>query len=196
LGCQKEQLCDPAGRAFIDLDDTNYENNGADAARIVMRGNTLVNNSCAVPVQDQNVTIANYYSSVLADSTNNFATTIATNSDGTRLLVTVPPPNTNNYSTVIVDFYAVDPVALSKNFVQGKSYLGSVVDGSELDLDPAPNRVAFHIGNLNLSGVATVAVMVTYSQDAGPATQAGRAVAAIYSNSLTVAPVAAPLSIG
>src|SRR5207249_7560389 len=86
---------------------------GADAARIVLRGNTLVNNASAILMQDQNVAIATYYSTVLADSTNDFATVLSTNAAGTQLLVTIPPPNTNKYSTAIVDFYAVDPVGLT-----------------------------------------------------------------------------------
>src|SRR5207253_3362003 len=80
--------------------------------------------------------------------------------------------------------------------VQGKTYLGSVIDGSASDLDLAANRVAFDIGNLPLTRATTVAALVTYSQDTGLATQAGRAVTAIFSNPVTVNPVASPLRIG
>jgi hypothetical protein len=119
------------------------------------------------------------------------------------LLITIPPLNTNNYSTAIVDFYAVDPAALTlpdatgqtNVFVQGKTYLGSVIDGSAQDLDSTANHVAYDIGNLNLAGATTVAALVTYSRDSGQATQAGRAVTAIFSNPVTVAPVASPLTV-
>src|SRR6266446_7751620 len=105
LGCQLEP-CDAPVRAFVGLDESNNDNAGADAARIVFRGNTLVNLSSDVLMQDQNVLISTYYSTVMADSTNNFTTLLSTNAAGTQLLVTVPPPNTNNFPTVIVDFYA------------------------------------------------------------------------------------------
>ena len=91
---------------------------------------------------------------------------------------------------------AIDPVALSNNFVQGKTWLGSVMDGSAPDADPASNSVAFDIGNLPLAGVTTVAALVTYSRDNGLTTQAGRAVTALFSNPVTVKQVASPLRIG
>src|SRR5439155_12160122 len=148
--------------SFIGFHENNNENDGADAARIVARGNRLVNNASAVLMQDQNVTIGTYYSTVLADSTNNFATTVSTNVAGTQLWVTIPPPNTNNYSTAIVDFYEVDPIALANSLVQGKTFLGSVIDGSASDLNLAANRVAFDIGNLPLTRATNVAALVTY----------------------------------
>jgi len=202
LGCQMGS-CDSPVRAFIDLDDSNNDNDGADAAQILLRGNTLVNNASAVLMQDQGVGIATYYSTVLADSTNNFTTSLSTNASGTQLLVTIPPMNTNNYSTAIVDFYTVDPTALTlpdatgqtNVFVQGKTYLGSVIDGSAQDLDSTANHVAYDISNLGLGGTTTIAALVTYSRDSSLATQAGRAVTAIFSNPVTVAPVASPLTV-
>ncbi|PYJ59531.1 MAG: hypothetical protein DME24_12550 [Verrucomicrobia bacterium] len=200
LGCQMES-CDTPARAFVGLDDSNNDDGGADAARIVLRGNTLVNNASAILMQDQNVAIATYYSTVLADSTNDFATVLSTNAAGTQLLVTIPPPNTNKYSTAIVDFYAVDPVGLTNaigqtNVAVHATPLASVVDGSADDLDSATNNsVTFDISNLNLIGVTTVAALVTYSADANLVTQAGRAVTAIFSNPVTVNPVASPLRI-
>jgi hypothetical protein len=196
LGCQLDP-CDAPVRAFIALDESNNDNTGADAARIVFRGNSVVNIASDVLMQDQNVLLATYYSSVMAEGTTNFSTSLSTNAAATQLLVTVPPPNTGNYPTRIVDFYAVDPVAwTNSNRALGKTYLGSVIDGSALDRDPAPDRVAFDIGNLNLSGTTTVTALVTYSKDAGLKTQAGRAVSAIFSNPVTVDPVALPLQIG
>jgi len=200
LGCQMES-CDTPVRAFVGLHDSNNDDGGADAARIVLRGNTLVNNASAILMQDQNVAIATYYSTVLADSTNDFATALSTNADGTQLLVTIPPPNTNKYSTAIVDFYAVDPVGLTNaigqtNVIVHGTPLASVVDGSADDLDSAANNsVAFDISSLNLTGVTTVAALVTYSADASLVTQAGRAVTAIFANPVTVKPVASPLRI-
>ncbi len=200
LGCQDPAQCGPTTRAFIDLDDSNNDNGGADAARILARGNTLVNNASAVLMQDQNVTLATYYSGVFAESTNQFITTLATNASGTQLRVAVPPPNTDNYSTVIVDFYAVDPVGLTNAigqtnaFVRGQP-LGSVIDNSPQDLDPTTNNVAFDISNLNLTNKTTVTALATCSQDPGLATQAGRAVTAIFSNPVTVTVSSAPLRI-
>jgi len=179
---------------FIGFNDNNNDNDGADAAQIIARGNSLVNNASAILMQDQNVTIATYYSTVMADSTNNSITTLSTNASGTQLLVSIPPANTNNYPTAIVDFYAVDSVGLTNGpgYVQGKTYLGSVIDGSTQDLDPSPNQIAFFVGNLNLTGTTTLAALVTYSKDNSLVTQAGRAVTAIFSTPVTVAPVAAP----
>jgi hypothetical protein len=188
LGCQLEP-CDAPVRAFIGLDESNNDNAGADAARIVLRGNTLVNLSSDVLMQDQNVLISTYYSTVMADSSTNFTTTLSITNAGTQLLVTVPPPNTNNFPTTIVDFYAVDPVAWTNDSrALGKIYLGSVIDGSAQDRDPAPDRIVFDIGNLNVSGTTTVTALVTYSKDAGLTTQAGRAVSAIFSRPVTVSP--------
>ena len=196
LGCQIEP-CDAPVRAFIGLDESSNDNGGADAARIVFRGNSLVNLASDVLMQDQNVLISTYYSVVMADSAANFSTLLSTTNAGTQLLVTVPPPNTNNYPTRIVDFYAVDPVTWTNNSrALGKIYLGSVIDGSVQDRDRAPDRVAFDIGNLNLSGTTTVTALVTYSKDTGLTTQAGRAVSGIFSNPVTVNPVAAPMRIG
>ena len=196
LGCQLEP-CDAPVRAFIGLDDTNNDDAGVDAARIVFRGNSLVNLSSDVLVQNQNVLISTYYSTVMADSTSRFTTTLSTTNAGTQLLVTVPPPNTNNYPTTIVDFYAVDPVAWTNDSrVLGKIYLGSVIDGSAQDRDPAADRIAFDIGNLNLSATTTVTALVTYSKDTGMTTQAGRAVSALFSRPVTVTPVASPPRIG
>ena len=193
LGCQIEP-CDAPVRAVIGLDESNNENAGATAAQIVFRGNSLAGISSDVLMQDQNVLISTYYSTVMADSTNNFITLLFTNAPGTQLLVTIPPPNTNNYQTRIVDFYAVDPVGWTNTL--GKTYLASVIDGSAQDRDPAPDHVAFDIGNLNLSGTTTVTALVTYSKDTGLATQAGRAVSAIFSSPVTVNPVASPPRIG
>ena len=196
LGCQIEP-CDAPVRAFIDLNDSNNDNAGADAARIVFRGNSLVNIASDVLMQDQNVLISTYYSSVMAEGATNFSTFLSTNATGTQLLVTVPAPNADNYPTRIVDFYAVDPVAWTNNRrALGKTYLGSVIDGAVQDHDPATNHVAFDIGNLNLSATTTLTALVSYSKDAGLTTQAGRAVSAIFSNPVTVNPVASPPRIG
>ena len=194
LGCQDPQSCSPDTRAFIDFDNSNNDNNGADAARIILRGNSLVNNATGILMQDQNITVATYYSTILADSTNRFATTLTTNAAGTQLQVALPPPNTNDYPTVIVDFYALDDAAPT-NFVQGKTYLGSVIDGSAADRDPAPDSVAFDVANLAVTGATAVTALVTYSRDAGPVTRSGRAVTALFSNPVTIKPVAAPLNI-
>ena len=100
-----------------------------------------------------------------------------------------------------MDFYAVDPVGLTNaigqtNVVVHATPLGSVVDGSADDLDSATNNsVTFDISNLNLIGVTTVVALVTYSADASLVTQAGRAVTVIFSNPVTVNPVASPLRI-
>jgi hypothetical protein len=196
LGCQLGP-CDAPARAFIGLDESNNDNAGADAARIVCRGNSLVSIASDVLMQDQNVLLSTYYASVMAEGTTNFSTVLSTNASATQLLVNVPPPNTNNYPARIVDFYAVDPVAwTNNNRALGKTYLGSVIDGSAQDRDPAPDRIALDIGDLNLSGTTTVTALVTYSEDAGLTTRAGRAVSAIFSNPVTVNPVAAPMRIG
>jgi len=195
LGCQDEQFCAPASHAFVDLDDSNNVNDGADAARIVLRGNALVNNFSRILMQDQTVSVATFYSAVLANSTNAVAPTLATNSAGTELRLNLPPPNTNNYPTAIVDFYAVDPAELTNGYVQGKTYLASVRDGSADDLDPAPYTVAFDVGNLNLGQTTALAALATYSKDNGLPTQAGRAVTALFSNPISLAPVAARLRI-
>jgi len=197
LGCQLEP-CDPPMRAFIGLDESNNDNAGADAARIVFRGNSLVNVASDVLMQDQNVLISTYYSTVIADGATNFTTLLSTDAAGTQLLVTIPPPNTNNFQTRIVDFYSVDSVAWTNNSGRalGKTYLGSVIDGSAQDGDPAPDRIAFDIGNLSLSAPTTVTALVTYSKDASLATLAGRAVSGIFSPPVTVSPLASRPRIG
>jgi len=121
LGCQIEP-CDAPMRAVIGLDENNNENSGATAARIVFRGNSLAGVASDVLMQDQNVLISTYYSTVMADSTNNFTTLLSTNAPGTQLLVTIPSPITNNYPTRIVDFYVVDPVALCGRSPHSRRY--------------------------------------------------------------------------
>ncbi len=85
----------------------------------------------------------NYYSKALLDPAT-FVPTLATNSTRARLIGVAPLPDPSRYSETIIDLYVADPIGMTngaaagipelpQGFVQGRTYLGSFVEGSAAD---------------------------------------------------------------
>jgi hypothetical protein len=134
------------------------------------RGNTFVNNF-PFPVSPTKVAsgspfLEGYYAQALADSTQGVVPIIATNSTSSRLIGTVPLPN-SDFPVVMIDLYTVDPEGLAygqtanepllpHGYVQGKKYLGSFVDNSAADANKAPGAFDFDISSVGASGKITI----------------------------------------
>lgn len=173
--------------SFIRFHGSNGDDGGADAARIAVRGNTLVNLFSNVLLENQNISIATYYNAVLVDPEFDSVTLVAADDTGENLIVAVPPAQKDVYPTAIVEFYVLDPAGYEQGFLHGKNQLLTVVDNSDDDLDPEPDRVMVPISRLAVLGAIDITAMVTYSQDAGAATTTtGRAVSGIFSDPWTV----------
>ena len=118
--------------------------------------------------------MTNYYAQALADVNNGVAPVLSTNTSYSRLVGTVPIANTN-FPATIIDLYIPDPVGLTNGmaamdpdltngWVQGLTYLGSFVEGSANDLNPAPGAFEFDISKLDLKGATSLTITANYSK--------------------------------
>lgn len=198
------------GGEFIHFHRNNGEAGGTVAARVSLRGNSLVNNLAPIPLDtntDPNLdfNIVLLYSSVLLNSRTDFRPVLSTaESTATRLVGRIPLAKTAEFPVATVDLYLADPDGLTSGlaagnpdgWVQGKSYLASFVEGAAADLDSEPGKFAFDLTALQLSGDATLVITANYSRD--PAgTHHGRTVTSIFSNPVVVSTgPQIPLTIG
>ena len=118
--------------------------------------------------------LTNYYAQALADVNNGVAPVLSTNTSYSRLVGTVPIANTN-FPATIIDLYIPDPVGLTNGmaaldpdltngWVQGLTYLGSFVEGSANDLNPATGAFEFDISMLDLKGATSLTITANYSK--------------------------------
>jgi hypothetical protein len=146
------------------------------AATISLRGNSLINNLPfpASPLRDGGVFLMLYYSSALLDATAGVSPVLATNTTRLQLVGSVPAANPDAYASTIIDLYLADPVGMTngqaadipglpQGFVQGRTYLGSFVEGSAADLDPNPATFKFDISKLNIPSGALLTVTANYA---------------------------------
>jgi hypothetical protein len=184
---------------FVRFNDNNNDpggpNNlpGWDVAKVVVRGNKLVNLGSTVPFDpNQNIAVGTFYAQVLQD-TNNYLPVLSTNSTRARLIGSIPPGNTNLYPHSVIDVYIADPNAEANGFIEGRTYLGSLADNSAADADPAPNQFSFDISSfqLPLGGNVDLVIAVTYSQTANH-TESGRSVPSLLSHPVRVAQATLP----
>ena len=140
------------------------------------RGNVLVNNFPfpVSPLRNSGAFWTDYYTKALVDASTIEAVVpvLSSNSTATRLIGTVPVAN-QDYPVTIIDVYIADPegIAYGKTaavpelpdgYVQGKTYLGSFVENSPVDLNRAPGEFEFNITDLNANGLLTITA--NYSQ--------------------------------
>jgi len=116
--------------------------------------------------------------------------TISASSTTARLIGTAPANNAT-YPYLILDVYLPDPEGLTNGlvvpdpfltngWVHGKTYLGSFVDNSWADQNPAVGAFDFNICNLGLSGGTEVTISANYSKDA-PGTHNARVLTSLFS---------------
>ena len=145
-------------------------------AVISLRGNKLVNNFTPPvnPSQSSGQFLFNYYAKALADPFGELAPVLTTNSTSARLAGRVPLPDSEQYQATIVDLYVADPEGIAtgkaaapaapNGFIQGRTYLGSFVEGSAADSDPAPGPFRFDLSSLNLAPGTSVTVTANFVQ--------------------------------
>ncbi|MBI4662431.1 MAG: hypothetical protein HY735_26740 [Verrucomicrobia bacterium] len=143
-------------------------------ALISVRGNKLVNNFVPPisPLRDNGNFITTYYAKALLDPSLGISPVLSTNSTTARLIGTVPVADTNLFPATIVDVYLPDPEGMTNRvpelpggFIQGQTYLGSFVEGSNADLKSKPGEFEFDISRLNLSVGTKVTVTANFSQE-------------------------------
>jgi hypothetical protein len=146
---------------------------GSDAI-ISLRGNSLVNNFAPPisPLRDNGNFITGYYGKALIDVNNGIIPVLSTNTTTARLVGRVPVADTNLFPVTLVDLYMADPEGLTNSvpevpdaFVQGSVYLGTFVEGSAADLNPAPGEFDFDMARLNLAIGTKLTATANYSQD-------------------------------
>jgi hypothetical protein len=133
-------------------------------AYLSARGNSFVNNFPfpRTPVGGPDAFLNPYYAKALVDVSAGIVPIIATNTTINRLVGQVPIANAQHPVT-IVDLYAADPegiasgqatgaAELPSGWVQGRAYVGSFVEGSAADRDPAPGKFDFDISRVELKG--------------------------------------------
>ncbi len=182
----------------------NFLENVGEGALISLRGNKLVNNFTppVSPLRDDGAFLINYYSKVLLEPENGVIPTLLTNSSVSRLIGTIPLPETNAAPLTVIDVYIADPEGLATGqaqdlsqlppgsplrdgFVQGLTYLGSFFEGSSRDLDSAPGRFSFDIRDLNVPVGTVLAITVNYSQEQ-VGTHNAPTLTTLFSNPVTV----------
>lgn len=172
-------ICNVAGRKYLD---------SGPGTTVVSRRNRMVNNNfAAVPFPDGEGgrSYPAYYAGALMDPSAGVQPVLLDALDG-RLSGTLPEPNTKKYPFSIVDVYLVDPAAWINSWVHPGRLLGSFVEGSTQDLDPAPNRFVFDLKTFNIPLNSGLAAAVTYSETPGK-TEAGHALTGILSEPVAVA---------
>ena len=159
---------------------------GIGAANIISaRKNKLVNNyPFPAHPQKSGGFLTNYYNKALlvpTDANGDVFPVLSTNTTLLRLAGKVPIANTTNYPTTIIDLYVPDPEGITNGmvaadpdlpngWVQGLTYLGSFVEGSTNDLNPAAGQFEFDISKLDLKGATRLTITANYSKS--PATAA------------------------
>lgn len=137
--------------------------------------------------------ITNYYMQALGDTPPAIAPVLNTNLTTTsRLVGTTPIGDTVVYPHTIIDLYAASPEAMqyglesgigefaNYGFLLGNGYLGSLVDNSAQDANPAPGAFDFNISSLGLQGGFQLVVTANYSKDP-PGTHNARALTSPFS---------------
>ena len=187
IGSNGDGISDPLEANWIyNVAGGNYVDSGP-STTIVSRRNRMVNNNFAAilfPDGANGRSYPAYYSGALTGPTAGVQPVLLAAVDG-RLSGTLPEPNTKKYPYSMVDVYVVDPDAWVNAWVHPGRLLGSFVEGSTQDLDPAPNQFVFDLKTFNLPADAQLAAAVTYSEWPGK-TEAGHAVTGILSEPVAV----------
>ncbi len=167
LGSNGDGVSDAVeGNLIVNLPGTRLVESGA-SVPLVVRRNTLVGSAITgfpFPESDS-VSYENYYWDALLDSTGATSPTLLASTNG-FLAGTLPAPNTKNYAQHVVDLYLVDGMAIQTNSPLPGTWVGSFVEGSGQDLDPAPNAFRVSLARLGLNDGDELVLAVTYAQAA------------------------------
>lgn len=160
----------------------NFFDELATSGIVSLRGNSLVNNF-PFPVsvmKDNGEFLKNYYAKALADVNAGYVPVLDTNlTTIDRIVGTVPLPNAD-WSTIIIDIYAADPVGITNGqataipdlpwgFVQGRYYMASFVDNGPEDRDKAVGKFDFDISKIEVKGMyLTVTANYVKTGTSGP----------------------------
>jgi hypothetical protein len=141
------------------------------------RGNVMVNNNpfpvSPVKSSGTGTFYEAYYAKALADVSTGVVPVLSTNSSITKLVGRAPIAG-KDYPTTIIDLYAVDPEGvtfgqtagvpeLPNGYIQGRSYIGSFVEGSAADLNTKPGEFEFDLSKVELKG-SKLTVTANYSK--------------------------------
>ncbi len=154
------------GNLIVNLPGSRLVESGM-SVPLVVRRNTLVGSAVtAFPFpESDSVSYANYYFDALLNPAGPTSPTGLGSTNG-FLTTTLPAPNTANYAYHVVDLYVVDGAATQTNSPLPGRWVGSFVEGSAQDQDPAPNVLKISLAGLGLNDGDKLALAVTYAQTA------------------------------
>ena len=164
----------PAELFTPDVIVRDFLDGAGSGAVISLRGNRLVNNFAppVSPLRDSGFFFSGYYSKAILDVSTGIAPELSSESNVARLLGRVPVADTFVYPTTIVDVYLPDSEGLANSvpelsdaFLQGAFYIGSFVEGSSDDLNPAEGEFEFNILGLNLAQDTLLTATANFSEE-------------------------------
>ena len=163
----------PAELFTADVIVRDFLDSAGSGAEISVRGNRLINNFAppVSPLRDSGFFISNYYSKAILDVSAGITPELSSESNVGQLIGRVPIVDTFVYPTTIVDVYLPDAEGLANSvpeltnaFLQGAVYLGSFVEGSSEDLNPAEGEFEFNIRGLNLAQETLLTATANFSE--------------------------------
>ena len=161
-------------KALIDLHGSNFDDDGSTAARVSIRGNTLLNKADFYPLSTNELgRLTAYFSVPLSNPGADFVPLISNVTSVATLVGRLPEANVGNIKSVVIDLYLANPAGVvntSNKTVPSLTYLGSFLNDSVIDADPDPSGVSFDITALNLQAnqVGMLAITANYFiKDAG-----------------------------
>ncbi len=157
-------------RPLFNLHASNFDGDGSEAARISLRGNELVNNANIFPfIPESADKITKFFSKPMARPDVVYRPSISASTTVDNLVGMVPEQNFGSGSVVVVDVYLADLVSAAKltSEPQGRKYLTSFVENSDLDLDPTSGPFSFDLTPFALTQdeVKSLTVTANYLPD-------------------------------
>jgi len=151
------------GNLIVNTPGQKFVDGGAGMA-IVARLNTMVNNSFAgFPFADfSNADWEAYYATAMVDPT--APQPVITGITNGIMSGTLPAPLLTTYTNHVVDIYLVDgPNFTNNNLTLPGTWVGSFVEGSAADKDPATNSFQVSLLGMPIPPQSLVAIAVTYT---------------------------------
>lgn len=147
-----------ANTLYDSLGFTGSRNAPDNNAWILMRGNVLVNND---PLPMDELTGASTYDKFIDTAGANPITPVITAATTASLTGTCGLPLAG-VAQVVVDVYVADPEGDAVSKPQGKTYLGSFVDNSAADSNPAVGSFTFNIASLGINSGTKLTIAASY----------------------------------
>ncbi len=139
---------------LIDLHGSNFDDDGANAARVTLRGNNHIDALSFYPLSNNEIAkLTAFFSVPLAHPDVDYWPSISTNTTTTTLVGTVPEPNLGTVTYVTIDLYLANPAGATNangNSLTAMTYLGSFLNDSVNDADPDPKAFSFDISALDI----------------------------------------------